>query len=165
MHASCTWHPVTLGKEERKPISHTSTIPKLYPPRRAPLWGVWFSHLPPPTSAFQGHWDFREYPFLHLIAPASLCLNTWKLGTVLSISNHIQWPVIDSFFLAISKMYSSNLPKTMSFCASRNWAMLFTTFNYGLHNFDICIALKKMSAIIFFSFYFSWCLCFGVNCD
>lgn len=107
--ASYTRHSVALGKAARNHISHTwlhqqtgcmaqALIPKLYPPKRAALWRV----SPPTTNlCLTSPLGLQRIPFLHLITPVSLCL--CKLGTVLSISGHIQWPVIDSFFLAISK--------------------------------------------------------------
>lgn len=62
--ASYTWHSVTLGKAARNHISHT------WHHQQADVWPKHlFANftLPPPTSAFQAPWDFREYPFSTLL--------------------------------------------------------------------------------------------------
>lgn len=111
--ASYTWHSVTLGKEARNYISHTwhhqqagcmaqALVPKLYPPTT--------------NLCLSSTLGLQRIPFLHLITPVSLCL--CKLGTVLSISNHIQWPDVDSFFLAISKNVFKKCTKKNEFLCS-----------------------------------------------
>lgn len=115
--ASCPWHSATLDKEARNHISHTwlhqqtecmaqELILKLYLPKRTALWRV-----PSPTTnlCLSRPLVFQRIPFSppYYTSVSLLC----KAGTVLSISDHIQWPVIDSFFLAISKMCSNNVQK------------------------------------------------------
>lgn len=53
----------------------------------------------PPTmtsSVFQAP-DFGEDPFFYLSTSVTLCLCRWHFWIVLSISDHIQWPVVNRF--------------------------------------------------------------------
>ena len=143
-------------------------IPKWDPPHS--LWEVGFGHLPPLLPLPSKPPDFGEYPFLYLSTSVTPCLYIWNFWTVLSVSDHIQWPVVNRFwgffFLASSKMSSKDLPKGWIYVHREIEQILFWYFklvsSHFWHMYEIQkYALKSVSLqFTVLCFCFSYRVCF-----